>query len=61
MYVHLSSALIVEFERTSYTVSESSFFANITIVKRGLITQTVSVSFITVDGPATGMSSSYSC
>ena len=61
MYVYLSSALIVEFEHTSYTVSESSFFANITIVKRGLITQTVSVSFITVDGPATGMPSSYSC
>ena len=58
MYVHLFSALVVEFERTSYTVSESSFFANITIVKRGTITQTVSVNFITVDGPATGMPSS---
>ena len=58
MYVHLFSALVVEFERTRYTVSESSFFANITIVKRGMITQTVSVNFITVDGPATGMPSS---
>ena len=59
--IHLSSALIVEFAPTSYTVDESDRFANITIVKRGQITQTVSVNFVTVDGPAIGMPSSYSC
>ena len=59
--VYLSSALIVEFAPTSYTVDESDRFANITIVKRGQITQIVNVTFVTVDGPAVGMSSSYSC
>ena len=59
--VHLSSALIVEFAPTSYTVDESDHFANITIVKRGQITQTVRVNFVTVDGPAVGMSSSCLC
>ena len=61
IYVHLSSALTVEFAPTSYTVDEYDRFANITIVKRGQITQTVSVNFVTVDGPAVGMSSSYLC
>ena len=42
-------------------VDESDRFVNITIVKRGQITQTVSVNFVTVDGPAIGMPSSYSC
>ena len=44
----------VEFDPTNYTVSESDRYANITVVKRGQTTQTVSVTFITADGSATG-------
>ena len=46
--------MTVEFDPTSYTVSESDRFANITVVKRGLTTQTVNVNFTTADGSATG-------
>ena len=46
--------VLVEFDPTSYTVSESGRLANITVVKRGQTTQTVSVSFTTADGTATG-------
>ena len=48
------TAVTVEFDPMSYTVSESDCYANITIVKRGLTTQTVSVTFTTADGSATG-------
>ena len=48
------TAVTVEFDPTSYTVSESDRYANITVVKRGQTTQTVSVSFTTADGNATG-------
>ena len=47
-------AVTVEFDPTSYTVSESARYANITVVKRGDTTQTVSVDFTTADGSATG-------
>ena len=46
--------VLVEFDPTSYSVSESGRFVNITIVKRGQTTQTVSVDFNTADGTATG-------
>ena len=46
--------MIVEFDPTSYTVSESSVFVSITVVKRGETTQTVSVDFSTSDDTATG-------
>ena len=48
------SDVLVEFDPTSYTVLESGRFVNITIVKRGQTTQTVSVDFSTADGTATG-------
>ena len=51
--VSLSSVVTVEFDPISYTVSESDSFANITVVKRGQTTQTVSVDFSTADGSAT--------
>ena len=46
--------MTVEFEPTTYTVDEPDCYANITVVKRGQTTQTVSVSFTTADGNATG-------
>ena len=46
--------VLVEFDPISYTVLESERFVNITIVKRGQTTQTVSVDFNTADGTATG-------
>ena len=45
---------MVEFDPTSYTVSESDRYANITVVKLGETTQTVTVEFTTADGSATG-------
>ena len=56
LYVSLSFSLAVtvEFDPTSYTVSESGHLANITIVKRGSTTQTVSVIFNTADNSARG-------
>jgi len=44
----------VEFDPTTYTVSESGLFANITVVKRGESTQAVSVEFTTADDSAIG-------
>jgi len=46
----------VEFDPTSYTVSESGRFANITVVKRGQTTLAVSVEFTTADDTAIGES-----
>ena len=46
--------MIVEFDPTSYTVSESGRFVSITVVKGGETTQTVSVDVSTSDGTATG-------
>ena len=46
--------MTVEFDPTSYTVSESDRYANITVVRLGQTTQTVSVNFSTADGSATG-------
>ena len=54
-FIHpLSPAVIVEFDPTSYTVSESGRFANITVVKRGQTTLAVSVEFNTADDTAIG-------
>ena len=55
------TAVTVEFDPTSYTVSESDRYANITIVKREQTSQTVSVDFTTVDGSATGEQSVFTC
>ena len=44
----------MEFDPTSYTVSESGRFANITVVKRGQTTLAVSVDFSTADDTAIG-------
>ena len=44
----------MEFDPTSYTVSESGRFANITVVKRGQTGLVVNVDFTTADGTATG-------
>ena len=49
-----SAAVTIEFEPTSYTVSESGGFANITVVKRGQSALAVSVQFTTADGTAIG-------
>ena len=46
----------MEFDPTSYTVSESDGFANITVVKRGQTTLAVSVEFTTSGGTAIGES-----
>ena len=48
------SVVTVEFDPTSYTVSESDAFANITVLKRGQTTQPVSVEFTTADDSAIG-------
>ena len=48
------TAVTVEFDPTNYTVSESDRYANITIVKRELTSQTVIVNFSTMNGSATG-------
>ena len=53
--------MTVEFDPTSYTVSESDRYANITIVKRERTSQTVSVDFSTMDGSATGEQSVFTC
>ena len=53
MCVSLLSVVTVEFDPVSYTVSESDSVVNITVVKRGQTTQTVSVDFSTADGSAT--------
>ena len=50
----LSPAVTVEFDPTSYTVSESGRLANITVMKRGSTTQTVNVIFNTADNTARG-------
>ena len=54
VYLSLSPAVKVEFDPTNYTVYESDRYANITVVKTGQTTQTVSVNFNTADGSATG-------
>jgi len=46
----------VEFDSTSYTVSESGSFANITVVKRGQTGLVVNVDFTTADDTAVGES-----
>ena len=61
VYLSLFPAVTVEFDPTSYTVSESDRYANITVVKRGQTTQTVSVNFNTADGNAIGKSSLCVC
>jgi len=46
----------VEFDPTSYAVSESGRFANITVVKRGQTGLVVNVDFTTADDTAIGES-----
>ena len=53
-FLYLSLALTVEFSATSYTVSESGRFTNITVVKRGQTTFAVSVDFSTARNSAIG-------
>ena len=55
------TAVTVEFDPTSYTVSESDRYANITVVKREQTSQTVSVTFSTMDGSAIGEQSVFTC
>ena len=54
-----SPVVTVEFDPTSYTVSESGRFANITVVKRGQSALAVNVDFVTADGTAIGESYLY--
>jgi len=50
--------MTVEFDPTTYTVSESDSFANITVVKHGPPPQqAVSVNFATIYGSAIGKDS----
>ena len=49
-----SPVVMVEFDPTTYTVSESGLFANIKVVKHGESTQAVSVEFTTADDSAIG-------
>jgi len=49
-----SPVVMVEFDPTTYTVSESGLFANVTVVKRGQTTLTVGVEFTTADDTAIG-------
>ena len=51
--------MTVEFDPTSYIVSESGRFANITVMKRGQTTLAVNVEFATADGTAIGESYLY--
>ena len=53
-HMFLPPAVTVEFNPTSYTVSESDRFANLTIVKRRRTTLAVSLEFDTSDGSAIG-------
>ena len=53
-HMFLPPAVTVEFNPTSYTVSESGRFANLTIVKRRRTTLAVSLEFDTSDGSAIG-------
>ena len=46
--------MTVEFDPTSYTVSESDRYANITVVKRGQTLFPIVVDFSTVNNSATG-------
>lgn len=48
------AVITVAFDPTSYTVSESGRFANITIVKTGQTTLAVNVDFTTSPNTATG-------
>jgi len=43
-----------EFDPTSYTVSESSGFVNISVVKQNSTSQTVNITLSTTDGTAAG-------
>ena len=43
-----------EFDSTSYTVSESSGFVNVTVVKQNSTSQTLNITLSTTDGTATG-------
>lgn len=55
IYEFLSlSVVMVEFDPTNYTVSESDAFANITVVKQGQTTLAASVEFTTADDSAIG-------
>ena len=47
--------MVVEFERSQYTVSESDGFANITVVKQRESTVPISVEFTTADDSARGI------
>jgi len=47
--------VVVEFERSQYTVSESDGFANITVVKQRESTVPISVEFTTADDSARGI------
>ena len=50
----LTPVVTVEFDPVRYNISESDRYANITVVKRGSTTQTISVNFTIADGIATG-------
>jgi len=49
-----SPVLMFRFDPTSYTVSESSGFVNITVVKQNSTSQTVNITLSTTDGTAAG-------
>ena len=51
--------MTVGFTTTSYTVSESAGFVNLSVVREGLTSQTVSVILNTTDGSAMGEKSSH--
>ena len=48
------AVMTVEFDPTSYTISESGRFANIAIVKRGQTTLAINVDFTTSANTAIG-------
>ena len=59
MYLYSPSDVTVGFTTTSYTVSESAGSVNLSVVREGLTSQTVSVILNTTDGSAVGEKSSH--
>ena len=54
LYLYLPLEVTVRLANTSYTVSESDGFVNLTVVREGLSSQTVSITLTTTNGSALG-------
>ena len=61
LYLYLPLEVTVGLANTSYTVSESDGFVNLTVVREGLSSQTVSITLTTTNGSALGKKSLHCC